>query len=222
VVVTIIGILAALAFPQMSDAQLDRHTYDDAGQVLGLVRAARTRAMGRGAATMVTFDTVTSGAARGNFQMFEAVSPNPGGAADTTARVPNASCTIPSTEWTPASPTNTFVDGVNLNGVYEVNANILARVVTFDNTGTPTVTGNQIALCYTPLGRAYFWSGTPGSPPSFTPGAPFLGTLAIDVARLAVGQSTFSNTSVMGITRRVLVPSSGNARILSSLTPPAP
>src|SRR5438046_500290 len=100
VTVTIIGILAMLAFPQMSDAQLERHAYDDAGQILGLVRTARTRAMGRGASTMVTFDTVSSGATRGNYRLYEGVAPNPGGANDATNRLPRSSCTIPATGWT--------------------------------------------------------------------------------------------------------------------------
>jgi type IV fimbrial biogenesis protein FimT len=222
VVVTIIGILAMLAFPEMGDAVLERHTYDDAGQVLGLVHTARTRAMGRGAAQMVTFDTVTSGQSRGNFQLYEAVSPNPGGASDATSRLPNSSCLLPQFGWTNGTPTNTFIDGVNLNGVYETNANILSRVVTFSNVGTPTLATGVVALCFTPLGRTYFWTGSSGSPPAFSSGAPFLGTLAIDVARLTSGQTAIGVGSVAGITRRVLVPSSGNARIVSSLTPPGP
>jgi prepilin-type N-terminal cleavage/methylation domain-containing protein len=222
VVVTIIGILAMLAFPQMGDAQLERRAYDDAGQILELVHTARTRAMGRGAATMVTFDTVTSGQARGNFQLYEAVSPNPGGAVDTTSRLPNSSCLLPSLGWTLGNPTNTFIDGVTLNGTYETNANILSRVVTFTNAGTATVSSTVVALCFTPLGRTYFWSGSPGSPPTFTPGAPFLGTIAIDVARLFLGQTAIGATTTAGITRRVLVPSSGNARIISTLAPPLP
>jgi len=226
VVVTIIGIFAMLAFPEMGDASLERHTYDDAGQILGLVRAARTRAMGRGAAVTVTFDTVTA-PAHGNYQMYEAVNPNPGGAVDLTARVPNASCTIPSsglatTMWTPGNPTNTFIDGVTLNGPYETNANIVSRVVTFNNTGTPTVSGSVVALCFTPLGRVYFWQGGAGVAPTFTPGVPFLGTLAVDVARLTAGQTTIASGSIAGITRRIIVPSSGNARIVSSLVPPPP
>jgi prepilin-type N-terminal cleavage/methylation domain-containing protein len=222
VVVTIIGILATMAFPEMGDAVLERHTYDDAGQILGLVRAARTHAMGRGAATMVTFDTVTAGAARGNYRMYEAVQKNPGGALDATARVPNASCTIPANSWLAGNPTNNFIDGVNLNGPYETNNSITSRVVTFDNTGTPTLATNMVALCYTPLGRTYMWIGGAGGQPTFTPGVPFLGTLAVDVARLFPGQTTIASGAVVGITRRVLVPSSGNARLVSSLNPPAP
>ena len=222
VVVTIIGILAMLAFPVMTDASVDRHVYDDAGQVLELVHNARTRAMGRGAAQMVTFDTVTAGSTRGNFRMYEAVSPNPGGANDATARLPSASCTFPAGVWTPTNPTNTFVDGVTLNGTYENSANIVSRIVTFDNTGIPTAASNVVALCYTPLGRTYFWTGGSGATPQFSASAPFLGTIAVDIARLMNGQTAISSTSTLGITRRVLVPSSGNARIVSSLTPPAP
>lgn len=222
VVVTIIGILAMLAFPQMSDAQRERHTYDDAGQILELVHNARTRAMGRGAAQMVTFDTITSGQTRGNYQLYEAVSPNPGGANDNTARLPSASCTFPSNAWVPGNPTNTFIDGVTLNGTYETSANITSRVVTFDNSGTPSVSSSVVALCFTPLGRTYYWSGGSGSTPQFSAAAPFMGTIAVDVARLFQGQTAISASSTTGITRRVLVPSSGNARIVSTMTPPAP
>lgn len=222
VVVTIIGILAMLAFPVMTDANIDRHVYDDSGLILELVHNARTRAMGRGAATMMTFDTVTSGQTRGNYRMYEAVSPNPGGAVDTTARLPSASCTFPAGVWTDATPTNTFIDGVNMNGTYEGQANIVSRVVTFDNTGTASVSSNVIAICWTPLGRTYFWSGGSGSTPQFSAAAPFLGAIAVDVARLVNGQTAISANSTQGITRRVIIPSSGNARIVSSITAPAP
>jgi prepilin-type N-terminal cleavage/methylation domain-containing protein len=222
VVVLIIGILAMMAMPEMGDAQLERHTYDDAGQILGIVRTARTRAMGRGAATMVTFDTVSAGSLRGNYRMYEGVDPNPGGALDLTARVPRGSCTYPATGWAASDPHNTFIDGIDLNGKYETQANIVSRVVTFDNTGNPSVATDVVALCFTPLGRAYFWRGASGSPPQFTAAAPFLGTLAVDVARLFQGQTAIGTTSTAGITRRVIVPSSGNARIVSTLTPPLP
>ena len=222
VVVMIIGILAMLAFPVMTDSTVDRHVYDDAGRILELVHTARTRAMGRGAATMVTFDTVTSGQVRGNYRMYEAVSPNPGGANDTTARLPSASCTFPAGVWTAANPTNTFIDGVTLNDTYETSTNIVSRVVTFDNTGIASVASTIIAICWTPLGRTYFWSGGAGTTPQFSAAAPFLGTIAIDVARLLSGQTTIGATSTQGLTRRVLIPSTGNARIVSSAAPPAP
>jgi prepilin-type N-terminal cleavage/methylation domain-containing protein len=222
VVVAIIGIMAMLAFPVMTNASVDRHVYDDAGRILELVHTARTRALGRGAATMVTFDTVTSGATHGNYRMYEAVGPNPGGANDATARLPSASCTFPATAWAPGNPTNTFIDGVNLNGNYETDTNIVSRVVLFDTAGVATVAANVVAICYTPLGRTYFWTGGSGATPQFSGAAPFLGTIAVDVARLLGGQTAIGAASTMGITRRVFIPSSGNARVVSTLTAPAP
>lgn len=222
VVVTIIGILAMMAVPDLSDQTLERRTYDDAGQILGLVRTARTRAMGRGAATMLLLDTINSNHLRGNYQLFEAVAPDPGQGLNATARVPNSSCTVPANGWTASNPTNTFIDSVDLNGTYETQINVTSRIVVFDNTGTPTVTGNVIALCFTPLGRTYFWQGGAGSTPQFTAAAPFLGTIAVDVARLFQGQTAINATSTAGLTRRVIIPSSGNARMVSTLTPPAP
>ncbi len=225
VVVTIIGILAMMAMPSLEGASTERHAYDDAGQILELVHNARTRAMGRGAATMVTFDTISAGLTRGNYRLYEGTTANPGGANDSTARLPRSSCTYPATGWDPNNPAgnNAFIDGVNLNGTYEAEANITSRVVTFDNTGTPSVsTTNIVALCFTPLGRTYFWTGSPANIPQFSAAAPFLGTLAIDVAHLFNGATTIAAANAMGITRRVIVPSSGNARILSSLTLPAP
>jgi len=220
----IIGILAAMAMPSLEGAQIERHTYDDAGQILELVHTARTRAMGRGAATVVTFDAI-SGGARGNYRLYEATSANPGGANDSTARVPSASCTYPANAWDPKTTTgtNAFIDGVNLNSTFENEANIMSRVVTFDNTGTPNVsTSNMVALCFTPLGRTYFWTGSPSNIPQFSAAAPFLGAIAIDVVHLFTGATSVTSANAQGVTRRVLVPSSGNARINSTLSLPAP
>jgi len=219
VVVMIIGILAMLAFPSMTDANVDRHVYDDAGRILELVHTARTRAMGRGAATMVTFDTITSGQTRGNYRMYEAVSPDPAGGGST---LPSASCTFPASVWTAANPTNKFIDGVTLNDTYEGTTNIVSRVITYDNAGVASAASNVIAICWTPLGRTYFWSGGAGSTPQFSAAAPFLGAIAVDVARLVSGQTAISATSTQGLTRRVIIPASGNARIVSSIVPPTP
>jgi prepilin-type N-terminal cleavage/methylation domain-containing protein len=218
VVVAIIGILAMMAFPTMTDAKLDRQAYDDAGQILGLVRTARTRAMGRGAATMVSFN---AGGTRGTYRMLEAVSPNPGNASDATNRLPRSTCTNPTpASWTEGDFNNTFIDGVNLDGNYDVGANITSRVVTFDNTGAASIATNLVAICFNPMGHAYFFSGT--GAPSFSPATPFIGAIAVDVARLFAGQTNIAATTTLGVTRRVVIPSSGNARIVSSLTAPLP
>ncbi len=218
VVVTIIGILAMLSMPAMGDAKLERHAYDDAGQVLGLVKTARTRAMGRGAATTVTFN---ANGTRGMYRMLEAVSPNPGNGSDATNRLPRSTCTNPTAAaWTEGDFNNTFVDGVNLDGSIEVEGNITSRVVTFDNNGTASVATSLVAVCFNPMGHSYFFNGTGAV--TFSPATPFLGTMAVDVARLFSGQTSISAANAIGITRRVVIPSNGNARMVSTLTAPAP
>src|ERR1019366_356827 len=75
VVVVIIGIVAALAIPAMSVMGFDRHAYNDAGSIMMLFRSARTRAVARGGAVLISM--ASNGATdRGTFIMYEAVTPN--------------------------------------------------------------------------------------------------------------------------------------------------
>jgi len=207
VVVIIVGILAVLAIPAMGDARFNRHAYDDAGAIMQLFRKARGRAIARGAAELVSMST-TGAAGKGMYFLYEAVQPNPfsqGGQAFT----PVTTC-MPPTIWPSAPPaavgtaTVVFVDGINLNGNVETQASILSTI--FDTTGTAQATA---ALCFTPLGRSYF---STTSPPTFITGAPLnaanggalTGALRVDVTR-----------TTGGITRRVVVPPTGAARIIS-------
>lgn len=215
VTVTIIGIMAMLAMPAMGDAKVERHAYDDAGSVMELVRQARTRAMGRGAATMVTLST---SATRGNFRMYEAVDPNPTGGSATDARMPRSTCMNPTASaWADGDVRNAFIDGVNFDGSFETTNNIAVRVVTFANDGTASEVP-FVALCFNPSGRAYIFTGA--GAPSFSPAAPFLGTIAVDVARLFPATSGITSANVKGLVRRILIPSSGNTRMVSSATVP--
>lgn len=198
VVVFLVAILAAMAIPTMSTGRLDRYAYEDAGSITELFRSARARAMGRGTAVLVSM--TTSAADRGTFQMWEAVRPNPGGAG--APRMPLSTCSIP-TIWPPAAgATAVMIDGVNLNGTIEGQADIRASV-------NDSVAARTTAyLCFTPMGRAYY---TTASPPSFVmssgdamAGGVFMDSLRIDITRAG-----------SGITRRVLVPSTGLARMRS-------
>ena len=215
VTVMIIGIMAMLAMPQMGAARVERHAFDDAGSVMELIRQARTRAMGRGAATMVTFSTNNT---RGLFRMFEAVDPNPIGGNAADARMPRSTCMNPTaTAWAEGDVRNAFIDGVTFDGNYEVDHNIAVRIVTFDNTGTPTQVP-FVALCFNPAGRAYIFTGN--GPPTFSPAAPFRGTIAVDVAWLFGGTSGITAPNVEGLVRRIVVPSSGNTRMVTTATVP--
>jgi len=196
VVIVIIGILAALAVPSLSLASYERDTYNDAGSIMQLFRRARTRAVGRGAATLISMTASSSD--RGTFMLYEAVAPNPGGPAGSQA--PVATCKYPTT-W--LLSTMTPIDGVNLNGTIEQLGGIVAQPNIF-NPSKSAVAGAY--LCYTPLGRSYYLPGTAGPSPSFGGLTPTLSPISIDV--------THTNGATI---RTVLVPPNGMARVFSHL-----
>ncbi len=211
----IIGIFAVMAMPELGDSRYDRIAYDDTASVMELVRTARTRALGRGAATMITFSTTNT---IGNFRMYEAVDPNQSGGNAADGRLPRSTCSNPTADsWKVGDSHNTFIDGVDMNGSAQTEGNIAVQIVTFAADGTETEVPFA-AICFNPSGRAYLYVGN--SNPTFSPAAPFLGTIAIDVVRLLPGTSGISAANQKGIARRVLVPSSGNTRMVSPVTLP--
>ncbi len=215
VVVVIIGLMAALAVPSMRIATFDRHAYDDAGEIVQLFRAARTRSVARGAAVLISM--ASSGQAnRGTFMMYEAVAglAGAGNAANKTlvAAVPVSSCKAP-TVWAtlpvPGAPyagqTVRYVDGVNLNGTPEVDADIETTITTYSPAQTAF---NPGYVCYTPLGRAYASSPTA----NFTT-TPNVNPIQVLVQRFAAGGSTTGG-------RSVIVLPNGTARIFSHVLGP--
>ena len=211
VVVIIIGVLATLAVPSMGAARFDRHAYDDAGAVMQIFRSARTRAIARGGAVLVTLSTGASD--RGTFMMYEAVTDNAGAAGATgVARTPVSSCKSPTT-WSPLPTINAnggstgtvlLVDGVNLNGAPEAQAGIQSQLLVYGGPfNAAGATFNAGAVCYTPLGRSYIATG------AVVPGM-FDGLLpTISPIEVLV-------TGAAGTTQRsVLIPPNGVARIFS-------
>ncbi|HEY4014370.1 MAG TPA: prepilin-type N-terminal cleavage/methylation domain-containing protein [Polyangiaceae bacterium] len=211
VVVIVIGLLAALAVPTMSAARFDRHAYDDAGAVMQLFRAARTRSIARGGAVLLTM-TAGSGD-RGTFTMYEAVTANGGTSATAgLARTPVSSCKSP-TSWTPLPTINSnggstgtvlLVDAVNLNGPAEAQAQIQSQILIYISPSNPGATPYAAAaVCYTPLGRSYVAVGTV-VPTMFDGLLPTISPIEVLV------------TGGTGATQRsVLVPPNGMARIFS-------
>jgi prepilin-type N-terminal cleavage/methylation domain-containing protein len=196
VVVVVIGLLAALAIPTMTAAGMDRRAYNDAAMITQLFRSARTRAIGRGGAVLITMDTNTN--TRGIFTMYEAVAPNAGGAGN--ARTPFSSCNA---TWLPLDNTNAnivILDSVNLNATSEATAGILATI----NVYSPTLTTpTQVNVCWTPLGRSFMFVGAPAN-------GMFVGLQAtvnpVDVTVTRTGGGTI---------RSVLLPPNGMARLFS-------
>jgi prepilin-type N-terminal cleavage/methylation domain-containing protein len=211
VVVILIGVLAVMAIPAMTTAQIDRRAYNDAILVAELFREARTRAMGRGSAEMILMTSPGSAAGgdRGTFQLWEgqvmaALSILPVGSPMSTCGFPTVWPALAATPGTvlAAGATAQLVDGVNLNGTIESQDQIWTTI-----TGPGGVNMSSGAyMCFTPLGRTYFTAGNGGT--NFVAGTPFLGELQISVQRALGGVH-------VGITRTVVVPNSGATRIVS-------
>jgi prepilin-type N-terminal cleavage/methylation domain-containing protein len=208
VVILIIGIVAALAIPALSVVGFDRHAYNDAGSIMMLFRSARTRAVARGSAVMVSMNT-NGTTDRGTFLMFEAVSPNINGGL---ARTPVATCKAPTT-WLPlpsltnptANPNVVLLDGVNLNmaGI-ETQADIETAFAEYISPSSSAATLFSTGyVCYTPLGHTYINVG-PLATPVFDGVLSTTTPLEVRVTRAGGGN-----------TRAVLVPPNGMARLFS-------
>ena len=208
VVVIIIGVVAALAVPTMSASRLDRRAYDDAGAVAQLLRSARTRAIARGGAVLVTM-TTNGTTDRGTFYAFEAVTANGasfGGSAS--ARTPVASCKTPTT-WTPlpiggtANPNVLLVDGMDINGPLEKSGDIRTQLSLYAPGGT--VNGiASVNICFSPLGRSYIAQGAAAAL-MFDGQLPSVSPFEILITRGNGG----------GTQRSVLLPPNGMARLFS-------
>jgi prepilin-type N-terminal cleavage/methylation domain-containing protein len=203
VVVVIIGIVAALAIPSMSITRFDRLAYDDAGAVTQLFRSARTRAVARGGAMLVTMSASGTGD-RGTFLLYEAVAPNAGGAGS--ARTPVVSCKTPM-DWTQTASIN-LVDGVNLNGNPEANADIQSQLYVYNSpTDNQATSLTAASICYTPLGHSYLYPDAPKA-------TMFDGVLS-SVSPLEIRVQRSTQAGGGGVIRSVVVPPTGMARLFS-------
>ncbi len=191
VVVVIITALAALAVPSITRQMRDRRTRQAAEEIASVYRQARLRALGRGAAVMVRYDSSFG------FQIREAVL----GGAGNCGRLPATSCAT--TQWGqgPAVPNgDQLIDKFNpVTGVY-------AGVSTAVHASSPTVGGGSASatdsavstldICFTPMGRTQFRIVT-GNPLSPMTGVPLI-TVSRDTG---------------GLTRLVVIPPNGLARM---------
>jgi prepilin-type N-terminal cleavage/methylation domain-containing protein len=214
VVVILVGILAVMAIPQMTYASVERRAYADTITVGELFREARTRAMGRGAAEMVMMTATGAGVDRGTFLLWEGQVLNGGGMLPSGS--PMTTCGWP-TIWPPAGTpcgstvggqTATCIDGMNLNGSIEAIDGI-QTTITGPLAGGGTAAVNSSAICFTPLGRAYY---SAGPTPAFVSGSPMIGELQIMLQHTYPGDSS---GAFAGITRTIVIPNSGATRIIS-------
>jgi prepilin-type N-terminal cleavage/methylation domain-containing protein len=221
VVIVIVGILAAMAIPTMLQARLDRNAYDDAGAIMQLFRNARTRAVARGGAVLISMSSSSSD--RGTFLSYEAVSPNAGlnWAGKPANQTPVGTCKAP-TAWIPLTSANTgiqLIDGVNLNGNIEIDANVWASLWSYS--GTTATSVSSAWICFTPLGHVYFTTSvtnpTYGTANPFDGVLPMVSPLEFRVQRFQAGGTPFSGPTSFGTTRSVLLPPNGMTRIFSHI-----
>lgn len=135
VVVLIIGILAAIAVPSMVQRFRERRSAEAAQRVAALYRGARMRAMGRGSAVLVRFDSK-------GFKVLEAMRP-PGRGADCDGE-PASSCL--NTDWDKNKAELSTFDPVH-RSEYEG-----LTIVAADPNGNTLA---DFDICFTPSGRAY-------------------------------------------------------------------
>lgn len=214
VVVLLISILAILAIPSFTTTNYDRIAFNDTGYLTNVFRAARTRALARGAATVIHFSSSQGASQRGRFEIWEAVTADvpTGGTASTDFRTPVGSCKSPTTWVLPSitvpanTPTNThanaFIDALDMNGAIEAQAQVFTKVL--DPNGNAVT---DAFLCFTPLGRIYY-----STTATFDSATPMNGVLQIKVYVFDAAQTS----QTRGIVRTVVVPSSGMARFIST------
>ncbi len=221
VVVMIVSVLAVMAVPSLSHENYDRRAYTDAASVAELVREARTRAVGHGAAELLIINALgTSNTA--DFQLWES----------TSGTTTQSSCNTPTTWPTyPVSCTSPGVAPVTANCIDEfqiapssasgqsVEALGLINMLGFNAAGTAATA--PMYICFTPAGRTYY--STTGATNSFNSmvsacssdaGASCVGAMTVNVAAGTMAAAP-GGTSPTNVVRTVWIPPSGSTSITS-------
>jgi prepilin-type N-terminal cleavage/methylation domain-containing protein len=143
VVVVIIGILAAIAMPQIASRMRERRATQAAQQIALLYRNARLRAMGRGFAVLVNYNSGT-----GQFRVLETLPA--GGLTDCIPRLP-PSCT--NTNWAVPAATR-VVETFNPTASSGPTGIYSGVKVTVTERPSGSAASN-LDLCFTPRGRTF-------------------------------------------------------------------
>lgn len=156
VVVIIIAILAVIAVPAITHRMRDRRVYQAAQEVVSIYRGARMRAMGRGAAVLVRYDSSKN--APGSLIVQEAVRGNAATAAQC-QRIPTSDCLLPQWQTPAGTDQGQFTDNVLVSRFDPWNRSEYANVF-IGMKGAPGDASNggtvtQMDVCFTPLGRTF-------------------------------------------------------------------
>ncbi len=202
VVVLIIGILSALAAPEVSEAMRNRRHGEAAIRAMDLVRNARARALGRGLAQLVRYRD----AGGGRLEHWEGTS-NGCSTTDWLA--------VQATEGSAFTYLDQLVRRIDFSDGYWADSGIrMDRFSLEGSTAGAALTGNA-DMCFTPLGRVLFRSDfvSPFSEvPAAACGAGGAGS-AGGGYQLRFRRFPVAGGAEMGVTRYVVVPFSGNPRL---------
>jgi hypothetical protein len=190
----------------------DRRVFTDAATIGEIVREARTRAVGRGAAQLLAM-TTNSALNAATFILYESVTANPNGVGG--ANVPVSTCDSP-TVWPGASGTATanLVDEYQFTGgqTLEGEGHIVARIM--DASGTVIPDGTTAYLCFTPNGRVRYQVSIPNAS-GFNAIANTTGSTAATAGAVTVQMSRGDFSGSSELLRTVWIPPSGATRITS-------
>ncbi|AKU99420.1 hypothetical protein AKJ09_06084 [Labilithrix luteola] len=201
VVVLIVAMLAMMAVPNMAAAREDRLAFREADMFAKVIHVARTRALARGAAQLVTI-TSNGVTDRGSILSYEGL--NAQGRPQSPCKIPGSWSQVPG-----GGPLNPLIGGENLNASansLQVKAG-LETVLTVDGQAQTAV-----AMCFTPGGRVYLSAGATvaaavGNLPTTQP---FTGDLNLAFQRKPAG-----STRPVGLVRNVIMTPTGATRIRS-------
>ncbi len=196
VVVVIIAVLAALGLPSLAEEMKDRQTQRTAQDIANLYRNARLRALARGSAVLVSYET-TSGTRAHAFTVREAIR----GGATNCARLPASSCQLANWQAAAVPPAlggNQVVDSLTLDATTQTSG----LKVQFDGPGTGTAQAS-VAICYSPAGRAFV---------SVSGDTTALTTMT-GVPLVRVYRTLPNGTDPIGLERRVVLLPNGQARL---------
>ncbi len=192
VVVVIITLLAAIAAPGINKRLRSYKARAQTEEIASIYRTARLKAMGRGAAVLVRFDTDSN-----SFEVREGIqgvdaSDNAG--AGECRSLPATSCTIPSDRWDNEDRSQQTSIVYYNSEEYGVTAHFLSPADT-----STELTRNTLDICYTPLGHAYADMATAGVL------APMTTAPRFDVVR----------SDAVGLARSVLISTVGPTRVVA-------
>jgi prepilin-type N-terminal cleavage/methylation domain-containing protein len=184
VVVIIISVVAVIALPAINNRMRDRRTQAAAQEVSTIYRNARLRALGRGAAVLVRYNS----GANGTLEVREAVR-----TAGACLNMPTSDCRTPA--WTNA-------DSRVIGGFAPANTSGFEPMHLVAD-APPPLGGSpaDMDVCFTPLGRTFVRYAT-----NATFNNPLTGVPVIHVWR------EDSAGAPVGLTRNVLIPPNGVAR----------